>query len=127
LLNHVRNLLVFQVAKGDLALLDVSEAEGASLAEQAPTVSSDALTRIMEVLTDCETRLRDAASKKILIEVALLKAIEARNATNLDTVLKQLQQLRGDDARVSIPMPAPAPAAPPPAPAAPRSAECAQA
>jgi len=39
-------------------------------------------------------RLRDAASKKILVEVALLKAIEARNAVSIDTVLKQLQTLR---------------------------------
>src|SRR6185295_12765223 len=48
----------------------------------------------MEVLTDTEIRLRDAASKKILIEIALLKAIEARNAVSLDSVLKQLQALR---------------------------------
>ena len=32
--------------------------------------------------------LRDAASKKILVEVALLKAIEARNAVSIDTVLQ---------------------------------------
>jgi DNA polymerase-3 subunit gamma/tau len=50
----------------------------------------------MEVLTDCEGRLRDAASKKILIEVTLLKAIQARNSVRLDTVLEQLQQLRND-------------------------------
>ena len=87
----------------------------------------------MEVLTDCETRLRDAASKKILIEVALLKTIEARNATSIDTVLRQLQQLRADDVRemASIPMPAHTPAAPPPAPppaqTARRSAEWTQA
>jgi DNA polymerase-3 subunit gamma/tau len=39
-------------------------------------------------------RLRDAASKKILVEVALLKAIEARSALSIDSVLKQLQDLR---------------------------------
>src|SRR5439155_9199043 len=71
------------------------------------------LTRILEVLSDCETRLRDAASKRILIEVALLKAIESRNATSLDTVLKQLQQLRGDDAREIVSLPMPEAAAPP--------------
>jgi DNA polymerase-3 subunit gamma/tau len=41
-----------------------------------------------------DLRLRDATSKKILLEVALLRAIEARNALPIDTVLKQLQQLR---------------------------------
>jgi DNA polymerase-3 subunit gamma/tau len=39
-------------------------------------------------------RLRDATSKKILLEVALLRAIESRNTLPIDTVLKQLQQLR---------------------------------
>src|SRR6185295_3206681 len=53
------------------------------------------LTRILEVLADAEIRLRDAASKKILIEITLLKAIEARSAVSLDAVLKQLNALRG--------------------------------
>jgi DNA polymerase III subunit gamma/tau len=57
----------------------------------------DSLTRVMEVLTDTESRLRDAASKKIFIEVALLKAIQARNAVSIDTVITQLQQLRAGD------------------------------
>src|SRR5438552_3935078 len=133
LLSHFRNLLIYLVSNGDLSLVEVSEAEAKSLAEQAKSAGSEALTRIMEVLTDCETRLRDAASKKILIEVALLKAIEARDATSIDTVLKQLQQLRADDVRemASIPMPARTPVAPPPAPppgqTAHRGAEWAQA
>src|SRR5947208_16810664 len=93
LLSNYRNLLIYLVSNGDLSLVEVSEAEAKSLAEQAKSAGSEALTRIMEVLTDCETRLRDAASKKILIEVALLQAIEARNATSIDTGLNQLQQL----------------------------------
>jgi DNA polymerase III subunit gamma/tau len=104
LLSHFRNLLIYQVAKGDLSLLEVSEAEAASLAEQGAGVSADALTRIMEVLSDCEMRLRDAASKKILVEVALLKAIEARNAMSIDNVLQQLQQLRNGGGVASAPV-----------------------
>jgi len=50
---------------------------------------------VLEVLADAELRLRDAASKKILLEVTLLRAIEARSALSLDAVLKQLNQLRG--------------------------------
>ncbi|MBI3851157.1 MAG: DNA polymerase III subunit gamma/tau [Verrucomicrobia bacterium] len=105
LLNHFRNLLIYQVSRGDLKLLEVSEVEAASLAEQSAGISTDALTRIMEVLTDCESRLRDAASKKILIEVALLKAMEARSAVSLDSVLKQLQDLRGKNSASVSPAP----------------------
>src|SRR3974390_810675 len=107
LLNHFRNLLIFQVSRGDLTMLEISEAETAALKEQSPMPSAEGLTRIMEVLAEAEMRMRDAASKKILVEVALLKAIEARNAVNLDTVLKQLEQLRneGPGEVVTIPPP----------------------
>ena len=116
LLGHFRNLLIFQVSRGDLKLIEVSEAEGAALQAQAARISSDALTRIMEVLTDCEGRLRDTASKKILIEVALLKMIEARHAVSIDTVLKQVQQLRAE-AGIGAPVAAAAAAPKQPAPA----------
>jgi DNA polymerase-3 subunit gamma/tau len=94
LLNHFRNLLIFQVSRGDLTMLETSEAEAAALKEQSPLASAEGLTRIMEVMAEAEMRIRDAASKKILVEVALLKAIEARGAVSIDSLLKQLQSLR---------------------------------
>ncbi|HWN96268.1 MAG TPA: DNA polymerase III subunit gamma/tau [Methylomirabilota bacterium] len=111
LLQHLRNLLVFQISRGDTRLLEVSESEGATLAEQSALVSGDGLTRMMEVLTQTESSLRDAASKKIFIEVALIKAIEARNAVSIDAVLKRLNELRGDAVAPSAPVPASATAA----------------
>ena len=123
LLNHFRNLLIYQVSKGDLKLLEVSEAEVSALKEQAALATTDAFTRVLEVLADAELRLRDAASKKILLEVTLLRAIEARSALSLDAVLKQLNQLRSQSS-ASVPpatfAPQPerrAPARPEPSPA----------
>ncbi|HUB86939.1 MAG TPA: DNA polymerase III subunit gamma/tau, partial [Verrucomicrobiae bacterium] len=95
LLNHFRNLLIYQISRGDLNLLEVSEAETAALKEQSALANSDSLMRILEVFADAELNLRDAASRKIFLEVALLKAIEARSAVPIDAVLKQLNQLRG--------------------------------
>ncbi len=124
LLNHFRNLLIYQVSKGDLNLLQVSEAEVAALKEQASLANTDSLTRVLEVLADAELRLRDAASKKILLEVSLLRAIEARNSLPIDAVLKQLNQLRGQGgapvaANVSSQQAPPAPVSfPKPVPAA---------
>jgi DNA polymerase-3 subunit gamma/tau len=118
LLGHFRNLLIFQVSRGDLRMIEASEAEAAALKEQSARLHTDALTRMMEVLTDCEGRLRDTTSKKILVEVALLKMIEARDAVSIDTVLKQIQQLRSGAPAASRPAAAPAAkAAPNPAPA----------
>jgi DNA polymerase-3 subunit gamma/tau len=113
LLNHFRNLLIFRVSGGDLRMLEVSEAEAASLAEQSKSVQPQALTRIMEVLADTEMQLRDATSKKILVEVMLLKAIEARSAVSLDSVLKQLRELRDDDGQEVVSIPVPTTSAPP--------------
>ena len=113
LLSHFRNILIYQVSRGDLGLLEVSEAEAAALATQAKIAGADAITRVMEVLSECEMRLRDAASKKILIEVALLKAIEARQAMNLDAVLQQLLSLRnGGASSAAVPASSPAPSRP---------------
>jgi len=119
LLGHFRNLLIFQVSKGDLRMIEASEAEAAALKEQSARPHTDALTRMLEVLTDCEGRLRDTTSKKILVEVALLKMIEARDAVSIDTVLKQIQQLRSGAPAASRP------AAAPSAKAAPAAAQAA--
>src|SRR5476649_2036324 len=110
LLNHFRNLLIFQISRGDLNLLEVSEAEIAALKEQSALANSESFTRILEVFADAELNLRDAASKKIFLEVALLKAIEARSAVSLDLVLKQLDQLRGGQSSAGVAT-APRPAA----------------
>ncbi len=108
LLNHFRNLLIFNVSRGDTNLLEASEAEAGALKEQASLANTDSLTRILEVFADAEMRLRDAASKKILVEVSLLRAIEARNALSIDAVLKQLNQLRGQaGATVQVAVPNP--------------------
>ncbi len=108
LLGHFRNLLIFQVSRGDLRMIEASEAEAAALKEQAALLHTDALTRMLEVLTDCEGRLRDTTSKKILVEVALLKMIEARDAVSIDTVLQQIQQLRSGAPATTRPTAAPA-------------------
>jgi DNA polymerase-3 subunit gamma/tau len=98
LLSHFRNLLVFQVSGGNLELLEVSDSTKAAIQAQAPQVSTEALTAMLEALTEAEAGLRDAASKRIFVEVALLKVMRARQAVRLDTVLQQLQKLRAEQA-----------------------------
>jgi DNA polymerase-3 subunit gamma/tau len=94
ILGHFRNLLVYQVSGGDLSLLEVSEAEAEALRQHGSSAGVDALTRMMEVLSESDAGIRDASSKKIFLEVALMKTLQARNTVSLDTVLQQLRQLR---------------------------------
>ena len=120
LLTHIRNRLVFVVSKGDLSLLEISEAEAATLQSGAKLADEKALARVLDVLTDCEGRLRLATSKKILIEVSLLKAAQAKAALGIDEVLVQLQKLRDTEppsvaqaAPAVAPKPLPKPSATP--------------
>lgn len=121
LLNHFRNLLLFHLGGKDRGLLEVSDAEWDAIQTQAAQVDADAVTRILEVLTAAEGRLREAQSKRIFLEVTLIKALQARDATSLDTVLRQLRKLRdGAPAATSSGSPsASVPATPPEHPPAP--------
>jgi DNA polymerase-3 subunit gamma/tau len=101
LLNHFRNLLIFQASGGDLRLVEVSEAEAAALKQQSQKLRPETPLRILQVLAEGEGQLRNAVSKRILLEVLLLKAIEARNAVSLDSVLKQLNRLRSEEPALS--------------------------
>lgn len=117
LLNHFRNLLLFRLSGGDRSLVEVSEAELVALQAQAARVESEPLTRIMEVLSTAEGRQKEMASKRIFLEVTLLKAVQAREAMSLDAVLKQLRILRDESPALganSIPAAAPIPPAPAP-------------
>ncbi len=132
LLNHFRNLLLFHLSGGDPTLVEVSEAELGALKEQNVRIDPEALTRILEVLSAAEARQREAVSKRIFLEVTLLKAVQARESLSLEAVLRQLKLLRDQEgsapatttapsaAPASRPSVAPAPAAsiptPPPAP-----------
>ena len=122
LLGHFRNRLVFVVSKGDLSLLEISEAEAAALQVGAKLGNEQALVRVLDVLTDCEGRLRLATSKKILIEVSLLKAAQSMSALGIDEVLGQLQKLRDNEppsTGQAVPTAAPQPVAKPSAPTKP--------
>ncbi len=116
LLSHFRTLLLYHLAPAEVNLTDLPESETNSLTEQAALADLPAVSRIMETLIDYEWRLRDAPSKRILLEIALLKAIEARQAVPIDDLLRQLQSLRNG----STP-PAPAPKPPPPGRAQPKT------
>lgn len=122
LLNHFRNLMLLQISGGDPDQIEVSESELEALREEGEGVTVDQIRRIMEVLSECEWKLRDAASKKITIEIALLRAIEARQAVSLDAVLKQLKALQsGEPVAAAVPAverSAPKPASPAPKPVA---------
>jgi len=93
LLDHFRNLLVVTLSPTDVAL-ELPETELDLLKAQAQRIDSDAVLRVIDALAATEGKLRYALSKRILFEIAVVKAIKARVAVSLDALLKKLNELK---------------------------------
>jgi DNA polymerase III gamma/tau subunit len=103
LLNHFRNLLIFQVSRGDLNLLEVSEAEVAALKEQSALANTDRLTRILEVLPTPNCACATPRPRKSARSRPAQSHRSAQAPVSLDAVLKQLNQLRGGQSGAGVP------------------------
>ena len=95
LLDHYRNLLVLTIGGAGAELVDVPDMELELLKQQAERIDSDAVLRIIDALAGAEGKLRYALSKRIYFEIALVRAIKAREMIGLEGVLKKLNELKG--------------------------------
>jgi DNA polymerase-3 subunit gamma/tau len=115
LLDHFRNLLVMTLGNDNAVALDVPETELALLKTQKDRIDSDAVLRIIDELTGVEGRLRYALSKRVLLEIALVKAIKSRGMIGIDGILRKLNELKqqvssaGDAGGPASASPSPAP------------------
>ncbi len=94
-LDHFRNLLVMTLGAEAAQLVEAPDTELALLKAQAQRIDSDAVLRMMDALTAAEGRLRYALSKRVFLEIALVRAIKAREMVGIDGVLKKLNELKG--------------------------------
>src|SRR6266478_4887015 len=94
LLDHFRNLLVVTLGAEGVASLQLPDTEMELLLAQAKRTDSDAVLRIIDALAAAEGRLRYALSKRIYFEIAIVRAIKARQMVSLDAVLKKLNELK---------------------------------
>ncbi|MGD1019625.1 MAG: DNA polymerase III subunit gamma/tau [Verrucomicrobiia bacterium] len=124
LLDHFRNLLVVTLGEDGVQSLQLPETEIELLQAQAQRADADAVLRIIDALSAAEGRLRYALSKRVFLEIALVKAVKARELVGIEGVLKKLNELKGQvvigASAVSLPVVSEPrvnkPAAPAPAP-----------
>jgi DNA polymerase-3 subunit gamma/tau len=95
LLDHFRNLLVVTLGEEGTATLQLPDTEIGLLQAQAKRADSDAVLRIIDALAAAEGRLRYALSKRVFFEIALVKAVKARDMVGIDDVLRKLNELKG--------------------------------
>jgi DNA polymerase-3 subunit gamma/tau len=107
LLDHFRNLLVVTLRADGTESLPLPDTEIALLQAQARRIDSDAVLRIIDALAAAEGRLRYALSKRVLFEIALVKAIKAREMVGIDGLLQKLNELKGQIGSASAGAPTP--------------------
>ena len=118
LMEHFRNLLIFQYVGDNMANLDATPEQIRALAAQAALADSNRVMQIAAQLGEMEGRLRYALSVRTLIEMALIRCARAARAVSLDEVLKRLNAIRSAEPPAAAAAPAPAPEAKPAATAA---------
>jgi len=121
LMEHFRNLLIYQHVGEGMANLDATPEQIRALAAQAALADSTRVLQIADQLGEMEGRLRYALSVRTLIEMSLVRCARVARAVSLDEVLKRLNALRAAEPpqpAAAAAVPAAAPAARPATPAA---------
>ena len=126
-LEHLRDLLVLQVAPDSTTLVDVTAETRERLAAQAERFGPGELGRLIRILGDVYLDLRTATDQRLVLEVGLARAALPEASVDADALLARIERLErrlaiGPGAAPAGPAPPPAPAAPTPPPAAARPA-----
>src|ERR687889_84941 len=92
LLAHLRNLMLLPHAP-EVALAGVGSEERAPLKEQAETVPTAEVVRLVDALGDALNRVRRGGDPKLELELTFLKLTRDYTEPNLDALLSRLETL----------------------------------
>jgi len=94
LMEHFRNLLIYQYVGDNMANLDATPEQIRALSVQAGLADSARVLQIADQLGEMEGRLRYALSVRTLIEMTLVRCARISRAVSLDEVLRRLNAIR---------------------------------
>lgn len=90
---YLRNLLLVQTSTPSEDTLNLSGERLQELQMVARTVDTDSLMRYIRILSELSTQLRYATSKRVLVEVALIKMMKPAMETDTDSLLQRIRNL----------------------------------
>ena len=111
LMEHFRNLLIYQYVGQNMANLDATVEQIRTLEVQAALADSTRVLQIADQLGEMEGRLRYALSVRTLIEMTLVRCARIARAVSLDEVLRRLNAIRTAEPLAMAAAAAPAPVA----------------
>jgi DNA polymerase III subunit gamma/tau len=122
----IRNLMVARSCGAESPLLQVPKTERSILADLAKLWSEEDLTRFFQIVLRLQSEMRYSLQPRFHLELGLMKLVHARRLASLESLLGELQGLRGAEKlvekpggappstsgpRLEAPRPSPAPAA----------------
>ncbi|MBV9391663.1 MAG: hypothetical protein JOY96_07210, partial [Verrucomicrobia bacterium] len=111
ILTFMRNILIFKFDPASLKQ-EISDQARAAISEQNGLVETPMLLRLIEQMSEVESSIKWAANKKLHLEVALIRCVQALSEVSLDKVIDALEKLRNGESQTA-PSELPAATAPP--------------
>ncbi len=90
---YLRGMLLVQTGEDGGDFLDMPQEDLDRLLEDSRLVSQDTVMRYIRVLSETMNQMRFSASKRVLLEIALIRLAKPAMETNLDSVLQRLEDL----------------------------------
>lgn len=90
---YLRNLLLLQVSGEMEDILEVSADQLALLKHEAEAAGAETLMRYIRIFSELSNRVKYAAQKRVLIEVALIKLCRPAMETDYGSLVERVRQL----------------------------------
>ncbi|MFW5997025.1 MAG: DNA polymerase III subunit gamma/tau, partial [Lentisphaeria bacterium] len=94
LISFLRNIMIYQICSDPRKVLDVSDTELEDLEEVSSKAERSLIRGLLTNLLAEERRLRTTFNKRVYLEVALVKSMEAAASVQIDKVISDLKRLR---------------------------------
>ena len=95
---YLRNLLLVKTSEGeDISdMLDMSSERFAAIQEEADMADEDKIMRYIRVLSELSNQLKFSTSKRVLVEVAIVKMTKPQMENDMESVLDRLSNIERD-------------------------------
>ncbi len=105
---YLRNMLLIKTADVSEEAIDMSSADRELLREDAGMIASETIIRFIRVLSELSSQMRYSASKRVLLEIAVIKLTRPEMELSLDSMLERIEKvekkLEQGGTVVSLPM-----------------------
>ncbi len=90
---YLRNLLLLRSSEVSSEILNVTEEDAARMRETALHTEAHSLMRLIRLFSELLSQMKTASGKRVLLEIAVLKALEPETESNLESVEERIRRL----------------------------------